>query len=87
MSMEDEINLRAYVTVLLKYKVWVAGLAVVSAIVALVASLFLPPTYEATALVAIVEARYAMQFDPRVQTVSDIQPHTRHIRRLRWEMS
>lgn len=74
LSMEDEIDLRAYVTVLLEYKVWVAGLAVVSAIVALVVSLCLPPTYEATALVAIVKSRYAMQFDPRVQTVSDIQP-------------
>jgi uncharacterized protein involved in exopolysaccharide biosynthesis len=74
LSMEDEIDLRAYVTVLLEYKRWIAGLAAVSASVALVVSLFLPPVYQATALVAIIEPRYAMEFDPRVQTVSDIQP-------------
>src|SRR5687768_10655713 len=34
----------------------------------------LPPTYEAAALVAVTEPRYLLQFDPRFQTVNDIQP-------------
>jgi succinoglycan biosynthesis transport protein ExoP len=72
--MEEEIDLRAYVAVLLEYKFWIAGLAVVAALVALGVSFVLPPTYEAVALVAITKPRYAMQFDPRVQTVSNVQP-------------
>lgn len=76
MNMEEEIDLRVYIAVLLRYKVWIAGLAVVAALVALIISFLLPPTFNATALVAITEPRYAMQFDPRVQSVngSSIDP-------------
>jgi len=48
-------------------------LAVVAALVALIVSLLLPPTYAATALVAVTEPRYMMNFDPRFET-TDIQP-------------
>jgi succinoglycan biosynthesis transport protein ExoP len=72
--MEEEIDLRAYIAVLLKYKFWIAGLALVAALAAMAVSFLLPPAYEAVALVAITKPRYAMQFDPRVQTVSNVQP-------------
>jgi uncharacterized protein involved in exopolysaccharide biosynthesis len=72
--MEDDIDLRAYIAVLLDYKFWIAGLAIAAAAVALVVSFLMPPTYEATALVAIAKPRYEMQFDPRVETLSDVQP-------------
>jgi len=66
--MDDEIDLRVYVEVLLRYWKWILGLALVAAVVAFVASLFLPATYEASAVVLVTEARYQMQFDPRIDT-------------------
>ncbi len=72
--MEEEIDLREYVLVLLKYWKWVLGTAVAAAVVALVVSFLLPPTYEAVALVAVTKSRYVMQFDPRIETLNNIQP-------------
>jgi len=72
--MEEEIDLRAYVLVLLKYWKWILGTAAAAAVVALVVSFLLPPTYEATALVAVTKPRYVMQFDPRIETLNNIQP-------------
>jgi len=68
--MEEEIDLRAYVLVLLKYWKWILGTTAAAAVVALVVSFLLPPTYEATALVAIQAPQYVMQFDPRFETLT-----------------
>ena len=68
--MEEEIDLRAYVLVLLKYWKWILGTTVAAAVVALVVSFLLPPTYEATALVAIKAPQYVMQFDPRFEALT-----------------
>ena len=73
--MEEEIDLRVYVEVLVRNWKWIAGLALVAAVVAFVASSFIPPTYEATALAAITKPRYVMQFDPRFETVDGTQPY------------
>jgi succinoglycan biosynthesis transport protein ExoP len=72
--LEDEIDLRQYIAILLRYKFWIAGLALISAVTAFGVSSFLPPTYEATALVAATKPSYLIEFDPRVQTQSDLQP-------------
>ena len=72
--MEEEIDLRVYIEVLIRNWVWIAGLALVAAAVAFVASSFIPPTYEATALAAITKPRYVLQFDPRFETVDGTQP-------------
>ena len=72
--MEEEIDLRQYVDVLIRHWKWIAGLALVAAVAALVVSFLIPPTYEATALVAVTEPRYVMRFDPRFETVNGIQP-------------
>ncbi len=72
--MEEEIDLREYLLVLIKYWKWILGTTVVAAVVALVVSFLLPPTYEATALVAVTKPRYVMQFDPRIETLNNIQP-------------
>lgn len=71
--MEDEIDLRQYVGVLICRWKWIVGLALVAAVTALVVSFLLPPTYEATALVAVTEPRYIMRFDLRFETVNDVQ--------------
>ena len=67
--MEEEIDLREYINVLLRHWYWIAGLALVAALAAFVVSSFLPPTYEATAMVVVTQPRYLFQFDPRVENV------------------
>lgn len=69
--MEEEIDLRSYIIVLIKYWYWIVGLAIVAAIIAWVISSFIPPTYEATALVTATQSRYQLQFDPRFQNIPD----------------
>jgi len=72
--MEEEIDLRAYVAVLIRYWKWIAGLALVAAVAAFVVSLLLPSAYEASAVVIITEPRYQMQFDPRFKTADQWTP-------------
>ncbi|HEY75863.1 MAG TPA: hypothetical protein G4O00_06740 [Thermoflexia bacterium] len=72
--MEEEIDLREYIEVLIRRWKWIVGAALSAAVVALVVSFLLPPTYEATALVAVTKPRYMMRFDPRFETLDDIQP-------------
>jgi uncharacterized protein involved in exopolysaccharide biosynthesis len=71
---EEEIDLRQYVEVLIRSWKWIAGLALVAAVVALAVSFLIPPTYEAAALVAVTEPRYVMRFDTRFETVNSVQP-------------
>ena len=71
--MEEEIDLREYIEVLVRSWKWIVGLAVLAAGAALGISSFIPPTYEATALVAVTEPRYVMRFDPRFETVNNVQ--------------
>ena len=72
--MEEEIDLRAYVDVLIRSWKWIAGLALVAAVAAFVVSLMLPATYEASGVVIITQPRYQMQFDPRFKTVDQWTP-------------
>ena len=71
--MEEEIDLRVYIKVLIRHWKWIAALAVLAALVALVISSLLPATYEARAMVVITKPRYVMRFDPKFETVNDIQ--------------
>jgi succinoglycan biosynthesis transport protein ExoP len=67
--MEEEINLREYVEVLIRHWHWIVGLSLAGAVVAFVVSSLLPPTYEATAMVIVTRPRYQFQFDPRLQNL------------------
>jgi len=67
--MEEEIDLREYINVIIRHWYWIVGLALVAAVVAFVVSSFLPPTYEATAMVIITRPRYVFQFDERMQDI------------------
>jgi polysaccharide biosynthesis transport protein len=71
--LEDEIDLRQYILVLVRYWKWIVGAAVVAAVAALASSFLMAPTYEATALVVVTRPRYVMQFDPRFRTLDNIQ--------------
>lgn len=71
--MEDEIDLRQYFDVLIRQWKWIVGLTVLAAAVALGVSFLIPPTYEATALVVVTRPRYQLQFDPRIETLTQPQ--------------
>ncbi len=74
--MEEEIDLREYIGVLIRHWKWIAALAVVAAVAALAVSFLLPPTYEARVLVVITKPRYVMRFDTRFETVDNVlQPY------------
>jgi uncharacterized protein involved in exopolysaccharide biosynthesis len=72
--MEEEIDLRSYVEIVLRHWKWIAALALVAASAALVASLLLPATYEASSVIIVTEPRYQIQFDPRFETAEGGDP-------------
>ena len=72
--MEDEIDLREYLEVLIRRWPWIVALAVLAVLTAALISFFvLQPGYEASALVLITQPRYQLRFDPRLETLSDIE--------------
>ncbi|CAG0935242.1 Tyrosine-protein kinase etk [Thermoflexales bacterium] len=71
--MEDEIDLSKYLHVLLRHWKLIAGLALISAVVALVVSFLMTPSYEATALIAITRPQFQLQFDSRIPTLPEQQ--------------
>lgn len=67
--MEDEIDLQRYFMMLVNNWKWIAGVAILFAVVTfLVNKLMLSPTYEAKALVVVTQPRYSITFDPRFET-------------------
>ncbi len=72
--MEDEIDLREYIQVLIRRWKWIVALTLIAAITAAAISFFvLQPTYQATALVLVTNPRYQLKFDPRLETLSEIE--------------
>ena len=69
--MEDEIDLRPYIELLVKRWYLIIGAAVLAGALAFVISSLLPPTYQATALVAITEPRLRVQFSPQFEQTGD----------------
>ena len=72
--MEEEIDLREYVEVIIRRWWWIVGCAVVAAVAAFGVTSIMPPTYEASSVVIVTEPRYQMEFDPRFQTSEGWQP-------------
>lgn len=71
--MEDEIDLREYIVVLINHWQVIAVVTILSAVVAFVASSVLPKTYEATASAVILRSRTEVSFDPKIQTITEDQ--------------
>jgi polysaccharide biosynthesis transport protein len=67
--MEDEIDLRRYIEILIHNWYWIVGLGAVAAIAAFAVSSLMPPTYEAVSMVAITGPRYEMRFEASIQDV------------------
>src|SRR5690554_5645089 len=70
----EELDLRPYIMALVKNWMWIIGAGLLAGLIAFGVSSLLPPTYEATALVAITENRQIIQFDPRFENVQVSQP-------------
>ncbi|NPV06726.1 MAG: hypothetical protein HPY83_02030 [Anaerolineae bacterium] len=67
---EDEIDLHDYVNVLVRYRWLVIGLPLLAVLVAAALGfVFMEPSYEATALVAIIRPRYVAQFTTSFETI------------------
>lgn len=70
----EEINLRPYLQVLLGRWKWIGGIGILTAVLTFLIAAFIPPTYEASALVVITAARQLVQFDPRFEAIGENQP-------------
>jgi len=71
---EEEMDLRAYLEVIIRRWKWIVGCAVAVALVAFIVSLLMPPTYKASALVMITNPRYQIWFEPRFESVENWPP-------------
>ena len=69
--MEDEFDLSKYVRVLTRHWKLIVGSGILAALVALLVSLIVPPRYEAVSLVTATRPQYQLQFDTRIQTLTD----------------
>lgn len=72
--MEQEIDLRDYIKVLLGHWKLIIALALLGVIAGYVVSSLLPASYEASAVVIVTEPRYQLQFDPRFETAGSGSP-------------
>ena len=69
--MEEEINLRPYIELLLKRWYWILVAAALSASAAYLISSNLPETYVAQSGIAIARSRTEVTFDSQIRTLSD----------------
>lgn len=72
--MEEEIDLRPYIKAIIKHWYWILGTALLAAIVVFAVASFAPPTYQATALIAVVSPRDVIQLDLRIREATTTQP-------------
>jgi uncharacterized protein involved in exopolysaccharide biosynthesis len=67
--MEQEIDLRQYIMVVVRQWYWAVGLALVAAVATYTVGSMEPTTYKATALVAITNPAYQVQLNTRVENI------------------
>ncbi len=66
--MEEEIDLREYIEILLKYWKWIMGAALLAAIAAFVVTSMLPRVYEAQSDILVLKSKTEISFEPKYQT-------------------
>ena len=69
--MEEEIDLREYMDVIVKRWKLVLGIPFLAVLVAALVSLLLPPVYEAKAGVLIVKSKSEITFEPKYRTLTE----------------
>lgn len=71
--MEDEIDLRQYIKILIKNWFWILALTLGGTVIAAIMSFFvIKPKYEATALIIVRPPLYTINLDPRLETNFDL---------------
>lgn len=76
--MEQEIDLRYYIEVVVRYRKWILGFTAAAMVVATLVSLFvLPPTYEVVATVVATAPRYRITLVPQIEAPQDSQVPTK----------
>ena len=71
-NVEEEIDLREYIEVIVRRWRWIAGITLVAVITAAIVSFFLmAPIYEAKAGVVIVKSKSEITFEPKYRTLSE----------------
>lgn len=66
--MEEEIDLRRYIEILLSHWLWILGLAILAAMAGFVFSSLQSPAYRTSSVVIVTEQRFQLQFDARFKT-------------------
>ena len=69
--MEEEIDLREYINIIVRRWKWIAGITLVAVVTAAVVSFLLPPTFEAKAGVVIVKSKSEVTFEPKYRTLTE----------------
>ena len=70
--MEEEIDLREYIVVIVRRWKWILGITLVAVVTAAIVSFFLlSPVYEAKAGVVIVKSRSEVVFEPKYRTLTE----------------
>jgi len=70
--MEEEIDLREYINVIVRRWKWILGITLVAVAAAAIVSFFLlAPVYEAKAGVVIVKSRSEIAFEPKYRTLTE----------------
>jgi uncharacterized protein involved in exopolysaccharide biosynthesis len=70
--MEEEIDLREYIVVIVRRWKWIAGITLVAVITAAIVSFFLlAPVYETAVGVVIIKSRSEVTFEPKYRTLTE----------------
>ena len=72
--MDEEIDLRPYIELLIKRWYFIIGAAVLGGLIAYGVTSLQQDVYEATALIAVTQDRLVARFDPRLDTSDEPQP-------------
>ncbi len=68
--MEDETDLRIYISVLMRHWRLIVAATLLAGVVALTVSLLIPAKYEATSVVLVTRPFYQFQFSSEIQNLS-----------------
>jgi uncharacterized protein involved in exopolysaccharide biosynthesis len=68
---EDEIDLRVYINVLIRYWRLIVGLTLVAGVAAFVVGLLMPAMYQATAVVVVTRPLYQFQLAPGIENLPE----------------
>lgn len=79
--MEEEIDLREYITVLLKYWKWIVSITVTLTLIAYITTSFISPTYRATANLLLLKSIAEISLEPKYQTQVDTDRNQTSIQR------